>query len=64
MKTSRLEHVPQEDLDRIRDLAEIEDGLNDWEMGFVDDVFHQVMDGRPMSEAQRAKADQILEEQI
>lgn len=54
--------VPQEDLDRIRDLAQIEDGLNSWEMGFVDDVFHQVTDGRPMSEAQRAKADQILEE--
>lgn len=50
-----------EDRELVAELCEIESGLTEWEVDFVDDIA-RVVDTRPLSERQRAKARQILEE--
>lgn len=53
----------QEDADLVEELAEIEDGLNEWEVEFVESVCQQVLEERlSLSEKQREKAKEILEE--
>jgi len=53
----------QDDQALVEALCAIEDGLTPWEVEFVEAVAAQVIDeGRPLSESQREKAEQILEE--
>jgi len=53
----------QEDKDRVDALCAIEDGLNEWEMEFVDSISKQVIDGKKvLSDKQRAIAERILTE--
>lgn len=55
------DRVPKEDRWRVEQLCQIDAGLNDWELRFVDDVASQVLDDeRPLSRKQREKADEIL----
>jgi hypothetical protein len=45
-----------------KDLSNIDDGLNDWEVGFVESIVKRVEDERmPLTENQRTKGNQILE---
>jgi hypothetical protein len=46
----------------MKELCQIENGLSEWEVGFVDDVTKQVEAGGSLSKDQRKKAEQILEE--
>lgn len=53
----------ENDTGLVEDLAAIEDGLNDWELEFVESVCRQVLKKNvPLSDKQKAKARQILEE--
>lgn len=46
----------------MKKLCDIDYGLDDYEVQFVDDVTKQVERGKPLTEKQRAKAEKILEE--
>ena len=46
----------------MKDLCQIESGLSEWEVNFVDDVTKQVEAGEKLSGPQRKKAEQILGE--
>jgi hypothetical protein len=47
----------------VQALCAIEDGLNAWEVEFVESVAEQVIDqGRPLTDAQREKAEKIIEQ--
>lgn len=49
------------DRDLVDSLVDIESGLNDWEIDFVEDVAMRVIQyGESMSPNQRSKAEQIL----
>lgn len=49
------------DRELIDSLVDIEHGLNDWELNFVEDLAMRVIQyGESMSTGQRAKAEQIL----
>ncbi len=51
-----------EDADLVQQLCDIESGLSDWEVGFVESVAAQVLDdGGWLSAAQREKALEILD---
>ncbi len=52
-----------EDRKLVDELCEIDSGLNDWELGFVESVTEQVIEeGYKLTDAQRDKAEQIMEE--
>lgn len=45
----------------VRDLLAVDDGLTDWELGFIESLAEFLFDkGRALTDRQRAKADQIL----
>lgn len=51
------------DRELVDALCDIESGLTDWEVNFVEDVATQIIDNKQLlSEAQLKKAEQILEE--
>ena len=51
----------QADLELVKEMLEIEDGLNGWEMEFVISVGEKVLEkGFSLSEGQRAKCNEIL----
>lgn len=52
-----------EDVALVDELNSIQEGLTDWELGFVQSVSDWVMgEGRKMNATQRAKAEEILEQ--
>jgi hypothetical protein len=56
-----MSHLDDESL--VQALCAIEDGLTAWEVEFVEAVSEQVIDnGRPLTDGQREKAEQIIEE--
>ncbi len=46
----------------MEELCEIESGLDDYEVKFVDDVTKKVEAGSSLTKRQRAKAEKILQE--
>ena len=47
----------------VRRLCDLESGLTGWELDFVEAVAEQVLEeGRKLTDGQREKAEQILEE--
>lgn len=51
------------DHDLVEELCEIDEGLNDWELGFIDDIAQRVLQfGEGLSPKMREKAEQILRE--
>ena len=50
-----------EDKELVAALCEIESGLSEWEVDFVDDISRSV-EKQPLSQRQREKAEQILDE--
>jgi hypothetical protein len=51
-----------EDRALVARLCEIDDGLSEWEVRFVESVARQVLDNRVMTATQRARAQQIEED--
>lgn len=50
-----------QDEENVRKALDIERGLTEWEVEFVESVGHQVIDDeRALTEKQRAKLDEIL----
>ena len=52
----------QNDLGMVDDANEIEEGLDDWEMNFVEDMNKWLRDNPVLTEKQRARLKIILEE--
>ena len=47
--------------DEVERLCDIDSGLTQWEVGFVEDIARRVLDQHlPLTDAQRAKAEHIL----
>ena len=50
------------DREVVDELCDIENGLNDWEIDFVEDMARRLVYGERLSPAMRAKGQQILRE--
>ena len=50
-----------DDREIVDALCDIEDGMSEWEVDFVDSLDKQLRSGSTLSPKQRAKADQIWE---
>jgi len=62
---SRLFDTGDDEVRRmIVELADLEEGLDDWEVGFVDDMARAVERGDPMTRRQRDKAREIWNQRI
>ena len=46
-------------LDKLRELCEIEEGMNDWEVNFVDDVARRVEAGYELTPKQIVKIQEM-----
>lgn len=50
--------------EQVEALCELEDGLSDWEMKFVDDIANRIKSNQPLSQKQMDKIDSIHSDKI